>query len=84
MNKKMLLASTAALLFASQAGVVHAEESAQAASSDKIQCAGTHSCAGNSDCAGAGSSGAGENKCAPYGFKLLTAEECEAKGGKEV
>lgn len=84
MNKKMMLASAAALLFTAQAGALHAEESAQATSDDKIQCGGTHSCSGNSDCKGNGSSGAGENKCAPYGFKLLTAEECEAKGGKEV
>ncbi len=83
MNKKMMLASAAALLFASQVGVVQAGDSTQA-SGDKIKCAGTHSCSGNSDCKGNGSPDAGKNKCGPYGFKYLTKKACEAKGGKEV
>ena len=83
MNKKMMLASAAALLFASQAGVVHAADATQAGG-DKIKCAGTHSCKGNSDCKGNGSPGAGKNKCGPYGFKYMTKKQCDAKGGKKV
>ncbi len=85
MNKKMMLASAAALIFASQAGAVQAGAAdSSAAGGDKIKCAGTHSCKGNSDCKGNGSPGAGKNACGPYGFKYLTEKQCDAKGGKEV
>lgn len=72
-----LFATAAAALFAG--GVVapaqaHAEEA-------QVRCGGVTGCKGQSDCMTATTACKGQNACKGQGFKFLTKEDCEKKGG---
>jgi hypothetical protein len=48
----------------------------------KVHCGGINSCKGQSGCKTAKNACAGQNGCKGEGYTELTAEECQAKGGK--
>ena len=50
----------------------------------KVHCGGVNGCKGQSACMTAKSSCAGQNACKGQGYIDLTAEDCQAKGGKVV
>ena len=77
MNKRALIAATAAAVFA--AGV----SGAASADSAPVRCSGANSCKGTSACATANSSCKGMNSCKGQGWtEMKTAEECMSRGGK--
>ena len=79
-NRKLILATAVAALFASGAAVAEETPATEA----KVHCGGVNACKGTSDCATASNSCAGKNACKGQGFKDMTKEECEAQGGKPV
>lgn len=48
----------------------------------KVHCGGANACKGQSGCKTAGNACAGQNGCKGQGYVEITAEECQAKGGK--
>jgi len=48
----------------------------------KVHCGGINACKGQSGCMTAKNACAGQNGCKGEGYIELTAEECQAKGGK--
>jgi hypothetical protein len=48
----------------------------------KVHCSGINACKGQSGCKTAKNACAGQNGCKGEGYTELTAEECQAKGGK--
>ena len=48
----------------------------------KVHCAGVNACKGQSGCKTASNACAGQNGCKGQGYVEVTAEECQAKGGK--
>jgi hypothetical protein len=52
------------------------------APSKPIRCDGINACRGQSRCHTASNECAGENSCKGKGWLLVSAEECEARGGK--
>jgi hypothetical protein len=48
----------------------------------KVHCGGINECKGKSGCATAKNACAGQNGCKGQGYTELSAEECQAKGGK--
>ncbi len=73
-----MLATAAAALFAG--GAVLAGE--QAGKEAKVHCGGINACKGQTDCKTATNACKGQNTCKGQGYKDVTKEECEAKGGK--
>ena len=77
MNRRVLIAATAASVFAG-AGAI-----GSASADSGVKCAGVNSCKGTSACATANSSCKGQNSCKGQGWKeTASAQECSAKGGK--
>jgi hypothetical protein len=77
MNKRALIAATAAAVFAAGVPAVAAADSAP------VKCNGANSCKGTSACASANSSCKGMNSCKGQGWtEVKTPEECASKGGK--
>lgn len=72
----LLLATTAAGLFAT-AGFTYAAETGAASADRKIACQGANSCKGKGECKGA-SGCQGQNSCKGKGFIFLSEEECAA------
>ncbi|UYN96227.1 MAG: hypothetical protein KIT25_04570 [Enhydrobacter sp.] len=76
MNKRTLLAASAAALFA-------VGQATTAAAGQGVKCNGVNSCKGTSACKTATSSCKGKNSCKGQGWSTVaSAEECTAKGGK--
>jgi hypothetical protein len=50
----------------------------------KVHCGGVNSCKGQSGCMTAKNACAGQNGCKGEGYIELTAEDCQAKGGKVI
>ena len=48
----------------------------------KVNCTGVNECKGKGECASAGNSCGGSNECKGKGVKMMSAEECQQKGGK--
>lgn len=48
----------------------------------KVNCTGVNECKGKGECASAGNSCGGSNECKGKGVVMMSAEECEKKGGK--
>jgi hypothetical protein len=48
----------------------------------KVSCTGVNECKGKGQCASAGNSCGGSNECKGKGVMMMSAEECEKKGGK--
>ena len=76
----MLAVGAAALILAGCAS----SGSNNAASAAKVHCAGLNSCKGTSDCKTAENACKGQNVCKGHGFLAMTADDCEAKGGKII
>ncbi len=77
-SKAIMLAAATASLFAgglSAVSVAHAEEAT-------VHCGGVTSCKGSSDCATAENACKGMNSCKGQGYKAMSKDECEKKGGK--
>jgi uncharacterized membrane protein len=77
---RIAAASAVATLLALGLGEARAEGAASEAA--KIKCEGVNECKGHSSCKSVWSECAGKNSCAGKGFKMLTAEECEAAKAK--
>ena len=59
-------------------------KSATATADAKIKCLGVNECKGEGQCGGPGGNVcAGQNECKGKGWLLLSAEECESRGGEE-
>ena len=83
MDKKTIIASTAAALFAlGAAGTASAEHHEGDAETAKIKCDGGNACKGQGECHTAAHDCSGQNGCKGKGWVYLSAEECEAAGGK--
>lgn len=77
MNKRALIAASAAALFAMGGASVPASADAT------VKCSGINSCKGTSACKTASSSCKGKNSCKAQGWtEVGSAQECTAKGGK--
>jgi len=50
----------------------------------KVHCGGVNACKGQSGCMTAKNACAGQNGCKGEGYIELTAEDCQAKGGKVI
>lgn len=48
----------------------------------KVACTGVNECKGKGECAGAGNSCAGSNSCKGKGVQMMSAADCQKKGGK--
>jgi hypothetical protein len=48
----------------------------------KVACTGVNECKGKGECAGAGNSCAGSNSCKGKGVTMMSADDCQKKGGK--
>ncbi|HQR60117.1 MAG TPA: hypothetical protein PLH03_01990 [Methylophilaceae bacterium] len=84
MNQTQVKALTAAAAIAALfAGGMAAAADAPAKEA-KVHCGGITSCKGTSDCKTATNACKGQNSCKGQGFKAVSAEECKAKGGKEL
>lgn len=71
-HSSALLASAAAVLFASTPAL-------DAVAADaKIKCEGGNACKGKSECSTATNACAGQNSCKGKGYVMLTKAECEA------
>ena len=83
MDKKTLIASTAAALFAlGAAGTASAEHHEGEAETAKIKCDGGNACKGQGECHAAGHDCSGQNGCKGQGFLSMTKADCETAGGK--
>ena len=81
-TKGILIATAAATLFLSGAGLARADEKM---GGDEVRCAGINACKGQGSCAGAGNSCQGKNACKGQGVvDTKSAEECTKQGGKVV
>ena len=78
--KALTTAAAIAALFASGMTVA-VQASAKEA---QVHCGGVTSCKGTSDCKTAENACKGQNSCKGHGFKVLSPEECKAKGGTEL
>ena len=77
MNKRALIAASAAALFAMGGASV------PASADGPVKCAGVNSCKGTSSCKTLSSSCKGKNSCKAQGWtEVSTAQECTTKGGK--
>lgn len=87
-NKGILVASAvASLLFACGGSNTNAPSSATPSAGDmagKVKCVGINACAGKGACAQAGHACGGKNTCKGQGVTLTTADDCTAKGGKQI
>lgn len=77
--KRFILATAAAALFASGAGV--AETGSVAEGGGKFRCKNANRCGGKSECKTATNQCKRQNVCAGQGMSWLTRAECEAIGG---
>jgi len=77
-TKGILIATAAATLFLSGAGIARADEKM---GGDEVRCAGINACKGQSSCASAHNSCAGKNACKGQGISKTSAADCKAKGG---
>lgn len=50
----------------------------------KVHCGGVNECKGKSGCHGEKNACAGQNGCKGQGYIEITAEDCQAKGGKVI
>ena len=78
-TKGILIATAAATLFLSGAGIARADEKM---GGDEVRCAGINACKGQGSCAGAGNSCAGQNACKGKGVVEMSKDDCMKKGGK--
>jgi hypothetical protein len=80
-----LIALSVAALFSAR--TASAESSDKDAAHDhgksdaKVHCTGVNECKGKGECASAGNSCGGKNSCKGKGVKMMSAEDCKAKGG---
>lgn len=81
-NRTVMLAAAAGALFLAASPSVAEPGEAQGNSEAKIKCEGANSCKGQNDCSGAHNGCAGKSSCKGMGFKMLSAEECEAHKDK--
>lgn len=82
MDKRTLIASTAAALFAlGAAGSAFADSHGGASEDGKVKCEGGNACKGQGDCHTAAHDCSGQNACKGKGWVHLTPEECKAAGG---
>lgn len=79
-SKKLMFSVAAATLLSS--GALMAQDTAAPAAEATVHCGGVTSCKGSSDCKTADNACKGQNTCKGHGFKVMTAEECAAAGGK--
>ncbi len=77
-TKGILIATAAATLFLSGAGIARADEKM---GGDEVRCAGINACKGQGSCASAHNSCAGKNACKGQGISKTSAADCKAKGG---
>ncbi|MGQ0594645.1 MAG: BufA2 family periplasmic bufferin-type metallophore [Gammaproteobacteria bacterium] len=80
--KGLMLATAAAALFASGAGVT--EEAPAPGSDGKVRCKYVNRCGGKSECKTATNKCKRQNACAGQGMSWLTRTECEAIGGAVI
>ena len=78
--KSALIASAVAGLFT--AGIAGTAAADEHATGMKVKCEGVNSCKGTSDCKTAENACSGKNACGGHGFKMMTAEECQAAKAK--
>jgi hypothetical protein len=78
----LLLASTAAALFAS--GACLAGDTERSGTEALVHCAGINACQGTTECKSAANACKGRNRCAKAGWIATTRADCEAKGGKAI
>ena len=77
MNKRTLIAASAAALFAMGGAAV------PVSAESNVKCAGVNSCKGTSACKTASSSCKGQNSCKAQGWtEVSSPQECTSKGGK--
>jgi len=82
MNKTtQALVLATATLFAS--GLALADDK-PGTSEGTVKCGGTNACKGHSACKTATNACKGQNSCKGKGFEVMSAKDCEAKGGKEM
>jgi hypothetical protein len=79
MRSSLVATAAAGLFLAGMAGAAHAEEPAADA---MVKCEGVNSCKGKSDCKTAQNECKGHNGCGGQGFKMMTADDCEAAKAK--
>jgi len=77
-TKGILIATAAATLFLSGAGIARADEKM---GGDEVRCAGINACKGQGSCASAHNSCAGKNACKGQGITKASTADCKAKGG---
>ena len=81
-----MIAFAAASLFAAACGSKSADpKSTMPAASEKtaaVHCAGINSCKGTGGCKSEKNACKGQNGCKGEGYIELTADDCQAKGGK--
>jgi len=80
---KLVLAASAAALFATAvAAPAYADE---ASAGGTVKCQGINACKGQSKCATANNACAGQNSCKGHGWLLSpSAEECAKQGGTVI
>ncbi len=81
MDKKTVIASAAAALFALGAAGTAAADEHGGTSEGKVKCDGGNACKGQGECHTASHDCGGQNSCKGKGWVYLTPEECEAAGG---
>jgi uncharacterized membrane protein len=82
MDKKTVIASAAAALFAIGAAGGVAADSHGGSEDGKVKCEGGNSCKGQGECQSASHDCSGKNACKGKGWVYLTPEECEEAGGE--
>lgn len=83
MDKKTVIASAAAALFAlGAAGGAAADSHGKGSEDGKVKCMGGNACKGQGECHSAGNDCSGHNGCKGKGWVYLTPDECEAAGGE--
>jgi hypothetical protein len=81
-NKGVLLAASAAALFATAAGMAAEEQRTEVEA--LVHCAGINACKQTSECRSATNACKGQNSCKGAGWISVKKSDCEAQGGKVV
>ncbi len=81
-TKGAVIALSVAALFTARGALAESDQGAQDGKKEaKVHCSGVNECKGKGECASGGNSCGGSNECKGKGVKMMSAEECQKKGG---
>jgi hypothetical protein len=82
-TKGAVIALSVAALFTARGALAESDHGSHDGKKEaKVRCTGVNECKGKGECAAGGNACGGSNECKGKGVKMMSADECQKKGGK--